>query len=288
MSWVSSSTTIGTDTSASTGTSVVGSGTANTKGSYVQFSASLGNDIWGFVFQSVYGASNTLTDDFLFDVSTGAGGAEVVLVSNILQSVQSNRYGIINLFFPVAIASGTRVAIRCQNSSTSTADILRISLILLNKDTQSGSTACQTYGANTSDSGGVAVDPGGVGNTKGSYSELTSSSSADLNWLVILWGTHDGAGAAVSGNWIFDISTGAAASEVVQIADITLGQSSTLGYPQVRELSIPCVTITSGTRISARSAASLTNATARVLDVVIYGFNVPQITGGGGTKSYIG
>lgn len=286
MSWAGSTSTIGADTATSAATALPGPGTANTKGSYVELSASTGVTAWAFTIQVAYQTSNTLNDQYLIDIATGASMSESVIYANMAVEAGQVRGTFGCPFVPLAIATGTRVSARVQNSSAATTSVIGLSLVLCQEDSVSGATSSQTYGADTSDSGGASVDPGGSANTKGSYTEITASSSADLNFLVLDVSPPDNA-VLTSASWLIDVATGASMSESVIVANLTLSTSAStdtlFGYP----ISFFTPDVASGTRIAVRSQCSITDAADRIFDVVLHGLNVPVPSGSGGGGSFV-
>jgi hypothetical protein len=146
-----------------------------------------------------------------------------------------------------------------------------------------------TYGANTADSGATSVDPGATPNTKGAYSQLSASTSAVIQWLSIVPSTGGNTG-PVSVRWYLDFATGAAASEVVLIPDMTfccmIDPSAFIGI--VRPVSFNAMTyIAASTRLAARSSSSSTDATDRLLDVEVITGTAPAEPSTGGASAYV-
>lgn len=276
--WVNNLATVGIDAATSGGTGVIGSGTAHVKGSWVELENSTPFDACGIIVRITYHTAGALTDDSLVDIGIGAAAAETVLIPNILFGTISVRKGI-EVCFPIEIPSGTRVAARVQHSSTSVTDIVGVSATLLGKDGFSGASACQTYGANTATSGGANVDPGAVLNTKGAYTELSSGISADANYLVIVLGEQENT-ARASAMWLLDIATGAGGAESVLVPDISFVTSSATSLLCPGSFATPIPPITAGTRLAARAACSITNATDRTIDVAVYAMNIPEPAAG--------
>lgn len=121
--------TYGFSNATNIGTAVDPGVTANTKGVYSQITASLTNDLAGFMIQidgqnNSTGTSGTVL--WLIDVAVGAGGAEVVILPNLYQMVYGT--GGTTFFIPISgylampIRAGTRVAVRGQCSVTLTPD----------------------------------------------------------------------------------------------------------------------------------------------------------------------
>lgn len=109
-------------------------------------------------------------------------------------------------------------------------------------------------------------------NVKGSYSELTASTPFNINGIFI----HlIGPGAGSAARATVDFATGGAGSETVLIADILLSQggaSRDCGSPGIY---FP-VSISSGTRLAVRCAASIGSATVGIQVTLIPGPLEPE------------
>jgi hypothetical protein len=262
------------------------SGSTNTKGSYTQLVASLGFTSNAVIIDFV-AATNSASA--LFDIATGAGGAEVVVIPNVatdswatstLNSAQySGRY-------PLSIASGTRVAGRCQSSTAS--GIVAGSLTFIAAGGVAGQTTFTNYGAATGTSRGTNVDPGGTVNTKGSYVQLTASTSAVIQWMAVTFSQHASA-ATGTVNWMTDLATGAGGSEVVLIPDMwsTLASTGTPSAYGARSQEF-LTYIAASTRIAARCSCGSNTATTRTIDVELLTCVAPSEPSGstGGAWAY--
>lgn len=150
----------------SAGVTVTGSGSANTKGSYSELITSTTYDSYGF-WLSVYNTRASATDtSTLLDVSFGAAASEVDVLSNFMCgfiNANATNGGPQLSFIPLFVPKGTRIASRLQSVQTSkTANVG----IWLNGGATGPCpifTACDTYGADTTDSGGTAHTPGNSG-----------------------------------------------------------------------------------------------------------------------------
>ena len=118
---------------------------------------------------------------------------------------------------PVRIPAGERVALRCQSTTASEAVQIGLYGAPAQRFLQEGTVA--VYGDNTADSGGTQIDPGGTANTKGSYSQITASTTRHHRGLFICVGSQANAAASTTRNYI-DIAIGAASSEKIIIPDI--------------------------------------------------------------------
>lgn len=245
------------------------SGAVNTKGSYVQFVASTG---FASNFLDLMIGATTLTNcNILIDIATGAAASETVIIPNILAEgigTSSLRAG--GLYeFVLAIASSTRVACRCQASSGAIT-VADVTLTLTSAGTTTGAAAYVAYGVSTATSAGTTIDPGATPNTKGSYVEITASTSA-ISQVLMLSNSSRSNTAPTSGRWSVDIATGAAASEVVLVPDLRQligGGGVPPGQLYPRSYTVPTY-IAASTRIAVRASSDITDATDRLFAVGI-------------------
>ena len=249
-------------------TAITPSTSANTKGSWVEFDASTPFPTKDL---SVSMGRGQTSNQWLLDVGIGAEGSEVVLIANLMQQQgPDGREATFVYHFPLWIPSGTRLSVRGQiNEADSGGFNHTITLSSGGFPGPAGFSRSTTYGAATGDSGGTQVDPGGTANTKAAWAQLTGSSNA-VRWLIVAVGLQANT-APASAKWVIDIGVGAATSEVVLIPDL-------IGYVAVNAgvnitpavWSFP-VSIPSGTRIAARAACDINDATDRLIDVIVYG-----------------
>lgn len=258
------------------GASIVPAAGANTKGSYVQLTSSSAFD--SSKFWLGYSAGFGLRT-YLVDFATGAAASETVRVANILMDIgnggETSAKNLTEL--DIDITSGTRIALRCQSDTGASQ---QVDAWILSMDRALTSLPDPvTYGANTADSGAVAIDPGATINTKGAYSEISASASADLDILTAIFGKGSN-DILTSASWRVDISTGAAASETVQIPDfvISSGTFEHIYLPAVARLQIE---ISSGTRIAARAQSSINGSPDRIFDLELIGNQVASSSSGG-------
>lgn len=261
-----------------TGTTLTAAGSSHTKGSYTAFTAS---SSFAAQLVSLFAliTSNQATD-YLFDIATGAGGAEVVVIANLAlthlgTTTSPGVYG--EWSVPLAIASSTRIAGRCQCSTAS--DVVELALTLVASNGAVGCTSTETIGADTSTTTLAQVDPGGTANTKGAYTQL--SASTGIVYQVIMPIIHEIAhNTSGSVRWALDIATGAGGAEVVLIPDLRLKSNTTWlinGPASYTFLTY----IAASTRIAARASCSVNTATLRLCNVGAVGAVAPAESGGG-------
>jgi hypothetical protein len=273
-------TTLNADTTASLGTAIANSGVANTKTGYTEFTGSAAVSVQGIIIASVMG---TASGDALYDIATGAASSETDVLANIT-SARTSTFNVQQFYFPIQIASGARISGRYQ--STSTTQAWRPVIYLLSGITVpfENCTSAVTYGAVTADSGGTSIDPGGSSHTKGSYVEISASTSADIDWLLVCFGNQVN-GARADASWFIDVATGGAGAESVVAADLHMTSHSADDRVEPASYLLP-LTISSGTRIAVRAQCSITDATDRLFDVVLVGFNGTAPAAGGGGQHF--
>lgn len=259
----------GADTSTSGLTVVTSDAAGNTKGTWTELIASTAYDT-AFVVAYLMGGNQ----NFLVDIGIGASGSEVVLIPNLHQTLGAPGLTTQNFCFsyscPVAIPKGTRIAARCQDGTG--ARTIQVSLLLV-----AASPYLRGYQRvemlNNSGSTVGGVDPGATANTKGSYSQLTASSSFTYKAIIPMVFAQSAAPAA-DATGLVDIAIGAAASEVVVLANIPYSVEASAANRLATALPLVPIMIPSGSRIAARAQCSTnddTNQTRRAR-VGLWGF----------------
>lgn len=244
-------------------------GSAHTKGSYGQITAAASIDADGFWLQLIAGSAS---NDYLFDLAIGGAGSEVNILSNLLLCCSG--FGVFeswDVYVPLPIKRGTRIAGRAQST-------------LASQNFRAGLTLCKgpmyramrqrravTYGANTADSGGQAIDPGGSANAKGSYAQLSAAITNPIRYAILCHGNVRN-GARTDYTALLDLAVGAAASEVVVAGNmyLRLESASDMVRPALRGRWLD---IERGSRLAARASCSGTDATDRLTDLVVIGFD---------------
>lgn len=113
--------THGANTGTSQGTVVDPGGSANTKGSYVQMVASTGmNSKWAML-SVMHDAPTAFGWSWLVDIAVGASSSERIVIPNLwIPSLSmSSGLNVVRALLPLAIPSGTRIALRCQSDTNS-------------------------------------------------------------------------------------------------------------------------------------------------------------------------
>lgn len=255
----------GVNTAVSLGTSASNT-IANTKGDWSEITASTDFDANSLTLYNQY----TSIGDTLVDVAVGPVGSEQVIIENLLKSNFHN--SVIQLdspaIFPINIPEGSRIAVRIQctgaNTSYFTVAISKGGFL------DQAFSKVLTIGANTADSGGLSIDPGGSANTKGAFVELTSSLSESINGLFLAFGGQNNS-TRTNMLALCDIAVGPAGNEIVIVDNVPFGVNFAVDVLRHYTPIIP-VSIPKGTRISARAQCNITDATDRLFDLILYGF----------------
>lgn len=266
---------------ATEGITITANSTINTKGAYTELIASTASS--AVMMRLTVHTDTTNVSNMLIDISTGAASSEVVLIPDIMLYAdsganQQNPPTTAEILVP--ITSGTRIAARVQAAVSS--DVCYITMSLFSSTFTIDSFAATAFGVDTSNSSGSLVpDPGGTANTLGAYTEVSSSLPHDITHMLVSWGNN---GNLVFGNdfmWMYQLSTGAASSEVVKQAGMQVVGSAAETLAPTFAL-VPFIA-SSGTRVAVRCQCSATNATDRLLDMSFIGLNsAATVPGGGG------
>ncbi len=268
---LSNANTIGTSTSTSTGTSILPSASANTKGSFVELIPATSYDTcWVVVDLLLYGGA---LRGCLVDIAIGASSSEKIIIDNIGAHTPSGATatGGASFGFPLTIPAGTRISARSQSSSASTpASDITLSMTLFDGAfTQlEGSGGVDSMGALTASSLGTSIDTGGTANTKGAWVQLTGSTARDYCGLFLHFDNQTETTSPLGVLSLIDIGIGAGGSEIVLLPDISFWQFITPPVPSFFPF-VP-VSIPAGTVVSAR-AQGHTNSTNRNIGVIAYG-----------------
>lgn len=267
---LSNASDIGAITATSSTVQLLGNtGTTYAKGPWVQFTASTPTDTtWVAIAAQTHTSGGVA---FAIDISIGAAGSEMVVVSNLNMSGNPSRGE--RFFFPFMIPAGTRIAGRM--SSDGLGDGMNVHLETYQDQFSSVGvgSAIDTYGFSNAINLGIAVDPGATANTKGAYTQITASLTNDIaGFMIQLDGQGSTSGVGGATIWLIDIAVGAVGSEVVILPNLYQ-----LGYVAGGVLFfIPMAAympmqIGAGTRISARAQCSTAAATDRGFGITFYG-----------------
>ncbi len=263
----------GTSSGASA-TAVLASASANTLGSWVQLVASTGSDCC-FLRVDI-GGFNGAGPNGAVDIGVGAGGSEVVVISQLMVAHRDpNGAAQVDYFIPVSIPSGTRIAARCQCHAINDGTFVGVSWFDGAHTQVEGYAGVDSLGFTAASTQGTTIDPGATAGTKGAYAQLTASTTRDYAGLFFAFDALNVTTGTTNNTDGFeiDVAIGAAASEVIIVPDIHVLKeymSTVVGFqPKCSE--IFWAPIPSGTRVAVRCQCSTNTATERLLGVTAYG-----------------
>lgn len=258
------------NTSISDGTTCTANGSANTKGSWVTNTGWKPTFTWNMMHISMV---NAAAADYTVDigVNDGSGNYSVICPDLRIAGLHVARSGVCHYLLPLHVEVGRQLGFRCADSTGGS--LARVNI----RGFSTGIGGAAGFGRmvalyTPSSSRGVAIDPGGTANTKGSWTELTSSSSDRVVALVGCIGHNADIARAANQSMLLDIGVGASSSERVLIPDLhfteeTVGDS----WWPITFGPFPC-DVPSGTRFAARAQCEVNTASDRTCDLALWGF----------------
>jgi len=257
--------TVGHDLATSRQVAVT-AGNSNAKGAWGQVVAATSFPWAGMILQLGHTAT---VNRFAIDVGFGAAASEYIILPDyyVAENAAQQHH---QLFLPMAVPAGTRIAARGMTNATTGTNTFRVQAVgiaanprlpspQMGRATALGFTAATTVGA--------TVDPGATINTKGAWVELSAATPHDISWVLFGFG-HE-AVMTVNGSYLLDVAIGAAAAETIVHANhyVLVSSARQVGTSNWwLPLQIPA-----GSRVAVRAQCSLATATERLLSVVMYG-----------------
>ena len=262
---------IGVDLTDSKGTLLTAGGTAHTKGSWVQLSASAPEGITGF-FVQFYNPDYASADSRI-SVDIGIGSPETVIVPD-LRHLTRVGFGGNTYFIPLHIPGGVSVSARMQ-AGTGISRTMDVALGVYRGCFLSSSPMTQAthYGFNSASTTGTAVDPGAAANTKGAAAEITASCTNPIRSMMILIGNGTVGNPPTrysTSGYLVDIGIGATPDYILTNIPLVARGIDDCIWPAVIGPFDCC--IPAGTRIVARAQSNETGS-ERAFDLSIIGFN---------------
>lgn len=244
----------------------VQSGTANTKGGYGEVIASA-EYTSEMLVQLNCDAANRC---YLATLAVGSAGNEVDVINDItIQNQGSSQHIYQNIGISIVLQQGQRLSMKQQCTDASVWMDVGVSLLSPTFNSNGGFAVCDTVGANTADSGGTSIDPGGTISTKGSWVQFSASADRDYKGLVIGAGNGDD-WTRMYGYWLVDVGLSSSPSDRIIISDYVLRQHS--NGDGVTPCSSPLfnVAIPKGAEIHVRASCTLNDASDRLFDCILY------------------
>jgi hypothetical protein len=220
----------------------VSPGVSNTKGAWVEVVASASADLDEILVVHRNSGVSAGANGMLLDVGTGGAGVESVQVADIALAYTT----IANTIrVPIAIAAGTRLAVRAQTNRSSSSDLdVAIVSKRFRANTVRSPSSIDTLGADTSTSSGVAMS------TSGTWVQVTAATSRAYRGVTACPTSRDNT--MTNSTVAFDIGVGPGGSEVAAVADCWYVASTTETLQQYGGSTYIAVDIPAGSRVAAR------------------------------------
>jgi hypothetical protein len=223
------------------GPSITPPATAHTLGTWVQLSSSLPVDA-DALHIGVTSAATGVDRALMFDIGTGAAGAETVRVAGV-PIADSTAIGVATV--PVRIAAGTRVAIRVQaRRASAAASTWGLQLLALPSSLSTWMpTSVDVLGSNQADSRGTNLP------TNGAWTQIVASTSRAYKMIALCPSTTD---TTMANSFAaFDLGVGAAGSEVAYLGPTYRPENNESMQHPIGS-SLIAVDVPAGTRLAAR------------------------------------
>lgn len=252
----------------SLGTNVTANASANTKGNWT----AVGTTDWSRPFAGLYVWHKQTTAARLFLVDIGysldAGSTWVTLIADLMINGEADSFT--PIYLPIRIPKGARLGARVQSSTGSAGIRLTFYPQPMAPGWPNGMIVSRTWGQDTSDSGGVQIDPGATVNTKGAYVAFAGFSVVDrVHAIAIALGGQNNA-LPTAASWLVDVAYDVGGTKNIVMNNLIFAQSGTQGRggPSFSGF-FPC-NIPKAATLAVRAQCSINDATDRLIDAALY------------------
>jgi len=210
----------GSTSTGSKGVDLTANGSTNTENSsYTQVISSTAFNAQGFYLQLRPPCTGTVTQ-YLVDVALGASSNERDIITDLHVHRSADTDGSAHGFyayFPIPIAAGSRISARVRSNVASAVMEIIVSLCAGAHFPTFSRVTC--YGQDTSDSGGLLIDPGGTINTM-VWTQFSSSLTNPMRLMYLSLGYRANSTASI-GSFLIRVARGASGAEAnnVMFAD---------------------------------------------------------------------
>lgn len=241
---------VGVVSASSRGTAVTaGTSAGSFSASFYELTASVEYDSQGFWLHSVGSGSNQQQ----LKLYVGAAASETEFLHTF---ISVGGYDTVTMFVPILLPAGVRV------TAKTACNYQELSYIHLNLVRGTAPVPLASRGTliGYSGSAGTNVDCGATANTKGSWAQLSASTSRDAKGFTLH--IADDASCDTNNTTVMDIGVGASSSEVIVFGDAVHYQES---YRSRSTVAGPVWTpIPAASRVAARAQSSSNGANSRV------------------------
>lgn len=203
----------------------------------------------------------------LVDIAVGSAGSEDVIISNLGVNTGSG-FSVHSIIVPYSIPKGSTIRARYQRNNASLT--MRCSVKVFGTLDPPHTSLITTYGADTATSRGTPITVGASANVKSSWVEVSAGTTVPHRWVLLHLGNQANT-ARTDAGYLVDIGIGSAGSEDIMIPDLLFLIDDALDEPNPNYIGPLPLHITEGTRIAVRASSTITDATDRLFDVILYG-----------------
>lgn len=223
--------------------SLTASATPGTKGSWVQFFASLREDCHGIILGGTF---MNPVGSFLVDVGIGPSSSEVVIAENIASYPRDAAFGTATFqFIPIFFPKGERVVARCESGTASA--LLSCSMTLLQNTGYPPGRYAKMMGKGAS---GQLIEL----TTDNTYVEIEDSTEYSYKYVIPVGRTNENAASAAE-DIAFHWAIGPSSSEVDFWVQGSTGNPRSDDSPHIIGMPIS-VSISKGARLAAKFSGS--------------------------------
>lgn len=208
----------------------------------------------------------------MIDIGISDGSNRFTLIENLyFAHAKQIADQALQIYVPVHVPAGAQLSMRSSSSTASNIDSVAVCGHSSGLGGAPGFSRCVALFTPAS-SRGIAVDPGGTANTKGSWAQMTSSCPNDIAAMFGLIGYNNDTTRAASATMLLDIGVGSAGNEFVYYPNAGVRWGATRDGPSnCPRIPVFAADVPSGTRIAARAACSINTAGDRTVDLALYG-----------------
>lgn len=221
---------------------------ARAYGSYVELSAATGfeyHGLWVLV-------GNPSAANASFRLAIGGAGSEQVIADQIYCPSPSTRQQLFQIYMPLKVPAGVRLAISMSRNAGTTGTFAVAVIGMAGGTTWPvGYQRATGYGPTAAAPNGVTVTASASAHTKGSYAELTSSTTNPMRLMQVVIAGNE----TSTGFQFVDVAVGAASSEVIVVPNLVLRTHANTQEANGLVYTLP-VNQPSGVRVAARCQAT--------------------------------
>lgn len=241
---------------------------ANTKGSWIDVNTGLDYNCYGLIYNAY---SRGESADFLTDI--GIGSTPDIIVNNLIHGHSAGDLRVGKYYYlPIFVPKSTAIKTRCQSNYSGTNGMTTVWYAVQGQRWNQGlPTSILTYGANTADSGGTAVDPGTTADTFGSYVEFVASLPYNIRGFIVGIGPRGDYTRSANINWFIDVAKGSSGNEETLLDQWEFGTEADVDMLLPQQSVYFPISVEKGARLAVRSKCNTTTSD-RLFDVVLYCF----------------